>query len=343
MRVLVTGGSGFLGSLLLDRLAQLGWQCLSVDLNDPRKRIPGVVYYKADLMNQNWYHLVPEQKIDAVFHLATALDFSSSRSQDLLANNISSTINAIEFSKRHGVKKFVFTSSNSVFLGSKSKFPISEVDTPSPVDTYGRSKVACEQIVLGSDHGFETVVIRCPNIMDAGRIGVLSVLFDFINEGRKCWILGSGSIRHQCIYAQDLIDALISSVSIRGSHLFHIGSDGVSTIRQMYEHLISESKTGSALAQLPVYPTLWLLKLLHRLRLIPLGPYQFRMLTQDFQFDTTKIKRELSWQPTLSNQAMLWKAYKHYIEEINTSQLLGNSPNSAAVSMKLVKIVKFFS
>ena len=107
--------------------------------------------------------------------------------------------------------------------------------------------------------------------MDAGSLGMLSILFDFIREGRKCWVLGDGKIRHQCIYAQDLIDACLKAVEYKRSDVFNIGSDNVPSIREMYQHVIDRAGSGARVASLPSGFALPAMKLAHRLGLSPLG------------------------------------------------------------------------
>jgi UDP-glucose 4-epimerase len=135
-----------------------------------------------------------------------------------------------------------------------------------------------------------------------------------VREGRRCWLLGGGDVRHQTIYADDLIAACLAAVELRGSHTFNIGSDNVPTIREMYERLCAHANTGARVASLPQALALRGMQLAHKLGLSPLGPYQFRMLTEDFVFDTAKIKRELDWRPTLDNAGMLIKAYDYYVQ-----------------------------
>jgi nucleoside-diphosphate-sugar epimerase len=179
--------------------------------------------------------------------------------------------------------------------------------------------------------------------MDAGRVGMLSILFDFVNEGRKTWILGSGKVRHQCVYAPDVVDAILLTDKLDATQIYNIGSDDVSTIREMYDHIVNRSNSGAKTARAPLYPTLWLLQILNRLKLSPLGPYQFRMLTRNFEFDTSKIKRDLGWAPTLNNKEMLWKSFEFYksnFDTINSGQL---SANQSRVALKLIRVLKYFS
>ena len=342
-KVLVTGGSGFLGGALIDRLMEMGWNVTSIDLSCPATSPEGVLLLEFDLAEYKNFSQLDQSGYDIIFHLATALDFDKKHSRDLFESNVQATSNILRFAKDTGSKKIVFTSSNSIYMGNKLDRPITECDSPVAIDEYGKSKIASEEILLSLKDEVQVTIIRCPNIMDAGRVGMLSILFDFVNEGRKTWILGSGKIRHQCVYAPDVVNAILLADKLDSTQVYNIGSDDVSTIREMYDHIVNKSNSGARTARVPLYPTLWLLQILNRLKLSPLGPYQFRMLTRNFEFDTSKIKRDLGWAPTLNNKDMLWKSFEFYksnFDTINSGQL---SANQSRVALKLISVLKFFS
>lgn len=339
----MTGGSGFLGGILLNRLADLGWKITSVDLKNPISMVKGVEYIEFDLTEHNNFSQLNQNGYEIIFHLATVLDFDKTNSRGLFDINIQGTKNILRFAKVTGSKRIIFTSSNSVYMGNKLNRPITENDNPQPIDDYGRSKVASEEMLLSSEEDIQTTIIRCPNIMDAGRVGMLSILFDFVKEGKKTWILGSGKVRHQCIYAQDVVDAMLLSNNLRGTQIYNIGSDNVSSIKEMYEYIVTRSNSGARTAHVPLYPTILVLRFLNKLRLIPLGPYQFRMLTRNFEFDTSKIKNELGWSPTLNNKEMLWKSFQFYESNFASIESANSSPNQSRVASKLISFLRYFS
>jgi nucleoside-diphosphate-sugar epimerase len=219
---------------------------------------------------------------------------------------------------------------------------ITDEDPPIPTDEYGRSKVRSEELLAEYAADFDSLIFRCPNILDAGRVGMLSIFFDFVIEGRKCWLIGDGSTRYQCLYSLDLVDAMLRSLQLEGSHTFNIGSDDVTSIREMYEAVIDRCDSGARVASLPRFPAIPALRFLNRLGLSPIGPYQFRMLTADFVFDCTKLKSETGWRPSLNNSEMLCKAFDFY--ESHQSHLDGTqSANSGKASQGIIGIVRRLS
>jgi nucleoside-diphosphate-sugar epimerase len=346
MRALITGGSGYLGQLLIAGLVERGFDCIAVDIRDGAPIGPSSTLLRGDAADDAVFERAAgDGKIDVVYHLASQIDFAVDSQTALYDNNVGTTRAVAEFAKKRKIPKVVFTSSNSVYLGNKLKRPVLESDTADPADEYGRSKVDSERLLASYSSDFDSISIRCPNIMGAGRLGVLSVFFDFVLEGRKCWVIGRGDVRHQCIYAQDLIEACVKAISLRRTDVFNIGSDDVPTIREMYQSVIDKAGTGAKVASVPAAIAIPVLKAAHRLGLSPIGPYQFRMLTMDFTFDTAKIKRELGWAPTLNNSQMLLKAFEyyraHYAEIIANSDLSAN--RSAITKLGLVGLVKTLS
>jgi nucleoside-diphosphate-sugar epimerase len=191
---------------------------------------------------------------------------------------------------------------------------------------------------------FDAVIIRTPTIVDAGRLGLLAILFEFIDEGRRVWVVGGGKNRYQFIYAEDLADACVRAMSYAGRGIFNIGSDEVAPLRDVYQRVIDRAGTGARIASLPRLPTLAAMRLAHALGVSPLGPYQYRMIAEDFVFDTTKIKRELSWKPTLTNGEMLSRAFEYY--RANRREIHDRTDASAhrrPARMGVIRLLKWVS
>ncbi|MGH7025402.1 MAG: hypothetical protein ACREEB_17685, partial [Caulobacteraceae bacterium] len=146
------------------------------------------------------------------------------------------------------------------------------------------------------------------------------------------------------IYAGDLIAACLAAENHEGSDLFNIGSDNVTTFRETYQYVIDRAGTSARLASLPKAPTLAAMRLAHVLRLSPLGPYQYRMIAEDFEFDTSRIKQRLGWRPTLTNAEMLWRAYSYF--QRNRREIAartGVSAHRQAARMGVIRLLKWLS
>jgi UDP-glucose 4-epimerase len=342
--VLITGGAGFFGELLKNKLLSDGVACVSIDLEKDRTSHPGLTSVQGDIRDTDLMARVFSQdRFDAVFHCAAILAHSVKDKKYLWSCNVDGTRTVAELAGKHGVPKIVFTSSNCLW-GKGFGRPVTEDDPPDPVEIYGRSKWEGEKILAGFTDALDVVTIRCPTIMDEGRLGLLAILFEFIDEGRKVWVVGGGRNKYQFIYAGDLIDACVKAVAYSGSGTFNIGSDDVKSFREVYNYVIDRAGNTARVASLPTGPTIALMKLAYALKLSPLGPYQYKMIAEDFIFDTSKIKRELGWKPTLTNEEMLYKAYLYYHEHrADIQSRTGVSAHKQAARMQIIKLLKWLS
>ena len=121
----------------------------------------------------------------------------------------------------------VFISSNCLWAANLGHPVQEETDVPAPVEIYGRSKLEGENVLRGFFHKLDVVIFRVPTIMDEGRLGLLAILYEFIDDNKTVWVVGDGLNQYQFIYADDLCTACILGSSYGKSGLFHLGSEDV--------------------------------------------------------------------------------------------------------------------
>jgi len=308
-------------------------------MTDPMLRAVQGDIRDADLLGR----LCAEHNFDAVFHCAALLAHAVKDKDFLWSSNVEGTRVLARVMAAHAVPKVVFISSNCLW-GEGFGRPVTEEDEPRPVEIYGHSKWKGEQILLGHAPAFETVVLRSPTIMGEGRLGLVSILFDFIREGRRVWVVGNGDNRYQFVAASDLADACVLALGHAGSAVYNVGSDQVRPLREVYQHVIDHAGTGARVASLPRRPTLATMALANAFGVSPLGPYHRRMIAEDFSFDTSKIESELDWQPTLANEDMLVEAYKAY--ERDHAEIQSRTSVSAhrqPAPMGVIRVLKWLS
>jgi UDP-glucose 4-epimerase len=344
--VLLTGGAGFFGGVLKHRLLDSGYTCVSVDLKPDETRRERFTPLQLDIRNRPAMEaLFAEHRFDYVVHCAAILAHDVRDRNFLWTSNVDGTAVVADLSDAYGVRKVVFTSSNCLWAHPFDR-PVSELDVPAPREIYGESKRIGEQILLHPKRKFSAVIIRTPTIIDAGRLGLLSILFEFIDEGKRVWVVGGGRNRYQFVYAQDLADACLRALDYIGGGIFNIGSDEVAPLRDVYQYVIDKAGTGARVASLPRQPTLALMRLAHTAGVSPLGPYQYRMIAESFLFDTAKIKGELGWSPTLTNAEMLYRAYAYYRahrDEIHARDRADASAHRRAAPMGVIRLLKWIS
>jgi nucleoside-diphosphate-sugar epimerase len=341
--ILITGGSGFFGGILKRRLLAEGFSCINLDLVPDPDTHPQLISIQGDLRDKTLLAtLFREHAISAVMHCAALLAHGSVNEDDLWTSNVEGTRNLAEACRASGVRKLVFTSTNCLWA-SNVGHAIREDEPPAPIETYGRSKLAAEQLL--AEYGdLQIVILRCPTIIDSGRLGLLAILFEFIQEGKKIWVVGDGGNHYQFIYAQDLATACILAMQYEGSGIFHIGSDDVRSLREIYQAVIDAAGSRSRVASLPKGPAIAAMKLAHALKISPLGPYHYQMIAEDFAFDTTKIRETLGWRPTLSNEQMLVRAFNYYAQQRDEIHARKNvSAHSKPASMGVIRLLKWIS
>jgi len=344
---LVTGGSGFFGGVLKRRLLSEGFAVTNIDLvrdDDPH---PALTKVQGDIRDAELLaRLFAEHRFEAVFHCAAMLAHDVTDEKMLWTSNVDGTQRLAEAVVTAGVRKFIFISSNCLW-GENLGRPVTEEETPAPVEIYGRSKLEGERVLeqLGCEHPeLRVVTLRSPTIIDEGRLGLLAILFEFIEDNKKVWVVGDGGTHYQFIFAQDLATACIACLEYPESNLFHIGSDDVPTMRGMYESVIRAAGSRSRVASLPKVPTIAAMKLAHKLGVSPLGPYHYRMIAESFVFDTTRIKRELNWRPTLTNEQMMLRAFEYYRAHRRAiHERTDVSAHSKAAPMGIIRLLKWIS
>ncbi len=341
--VMVTGGAGFFGGIVKRAILESGARVVSVDVCPDQDRHPNLDSRQIDLRDREALDQVfAGAKIDGVVHCAAMLAHGSEDPQELWTSNVDGTRNLMDAMRKYGVRQHVFTSTNCLW-GEAMGRPVREDDAPSPVELYGRSKLEAERIIREYDD-INSVLLRCPTIIDFGRLGLLSILFEFIDEGRRVWAVGGGRNRYQFIYAGDLANACILALDYPQSETFNVGSDDVKSIAEVYEYVILNSKSKSKVALLPRGPAIAAMKLAYHLKLSPLGPYHYKMIAEDFLFDTSRIKERLGWRPTMTNEEMLWRAYQYYSENRREIERRRDvSAHRKGAKMGVIRLLKWVS
>jgi UDP-glucose 4-epimerase len=220
--ILVTGGAGFIGSHLVDRLVEKGYfvrvfdNLSSGSLKNIEKHIgkENFEFIKGDLKNRDEVYSIVKD-IDTIFHLAAnpEVRISSIEPEIHFRENIVATFNLLEAIRRSGgAEELVFASSSTVY-GDPEEIPTPETHIIKPISVYGASKAACEALISSYAHlyGFKAVSIRYANIVGPRlRHGVI---YDFIIKLKRnpevLEVLGDGTQRKSYLYIDDAIDATL--------------------------------------------------------------------------------------------------------------------------------------
>ena len=237
MKTLVIGGNGFIGSHLVDRLLDLGWDVTILDLHERRfgPIPPQARFIRGDLTQQ---YLIREALLDieVVFHLAWATIHETSN-QDPAADihaNVIPSIELLEACRLTEVQKVIFTSSGGTVYGPAQVLPIPETHPQNPINSYGISKLTVEKYLQMYKHLydldyaiFRPSVPYGPRQNPLGRQGAVAVFLYRVSHGLPVTIWGDGSVTRDYFYVSDLVNALIAGAKQvdSKSHVFNIGGD----------------------------------------------------------------------------------------------------------------------
>ncbi|MDR3298195.1 MAG: NAD(P)-dependent oxidoreductase [Candidatus Nomurabacteria bacterium] len=339
--ILITGGAGFLGSILKKELLNKKYQVVSIDLQKDDFDHPNFTAVIGDIINPKALaKLSQKYTFSAIFHFAAMMPHAVKKRQDFWRTNVDGTKNIADFAKKYHIPRLIFASTNCLW-GKATKQAIKEDDPLCPQEIYGKSKMAAETILRKYEKDLKIIIFRCPPIIDESRIGIIGIMFEFVRENRKLWMVGKGHNRYQLVYAGDVTEAMLSALTYPQSNIFNIGSDSVPTFREMYTFIIQESHSKSRLASFPPYIIHPIMRLAATLRISPLSPYAENMLDKNVSLDTTRAKQELNWQPTLNNSEMLLKAYTYFTT--HRKELTEGTTNKDLAKMGLIKILKILS
>ena len=308
---LVTGGSGYFGTLLVRRLAELGERVRIFDLNDADEKPAGVEMMRGDIRD---YQAVQRacEGVAVVHHNVAMVPLAKDKAAFWSVNE-RGTRNLLEAARAGGVAKVVHMSSSAVF-GVPPRNPVDDTVQPNPGEDYGRAKLAAE--VLARDYvarGLDVTIIRPRTIMGHGRLGIMQILFEWIREGKNVPVFGKGENLYQFVHADDLADAAIRAGQRAGAATYNVGADEFGTMRETLEALCAHAKTGSRVVSVPASPAVAIMNITSRFGLSPLGAYHALMYGRSMYFDLTRTKAELDWKPRYSNVDMFCESYDWYL------------------------------
>lgn len=247
MRALVTGAAGFIGSTLVDRLVNNGYDVVAFDnfSTGQEEFIAGVIdnprylLVRADLLDLDAIRAAMAG-CEVVFHLAANADvrFGTDHPRRDLEQNTIATWNVLEAMRTHGVRRIAFSSTGSVY-GETPVIPTPE-DCPFPVQTslYGASKVAAEALIQAYCEGFgmEACIFRFVSIM--GERYTHGHVFDFykqlLEHPSQLRVLGNGTQRKSYLYVQDCIDAILLGMERAAApvSIYNLGTDEYCQVNQ---------------------------------------------------------------------------------------------------------------
>jgi nucleoside-diphosphate-sugar epimerase len=330
VRWAISGGAGFLGLHLARRLLADGGEVRTLDtvpLAEPDLEA-SVEELRGDVRDPAaCAGLVAGA--DVLVHAAAALPILGSRDA-IRSVNVGGTATLLAAALAAGVRRAILVSSTAVY-GIPEKHPIEEDDPLVGVGHYGESKIEAEQVAgeFGR-RGLEVAVVRPKTFIGPERLGVFEILFDWIREGRRIYVLGDGDNRYQLLAVEDLVDAIVRTAAAPvAGETVNVGARQFGTVREDLVALIAHAGSRSRVTPVPARPAELVLRGLELARLSPLAEWHYKTAHRDSYVDVSKAERLLGWSPRLSNAEALIETYDWYLAN------RGRAVNGAGVTHRV--------
>lgn len=291
MKILVTGGAGFIASHLVDRLIAEGHDVVIVDnLSAGRKENinPKALFYETDICdNLKLEEVFRKERPEIVNHHAAHVNVRKSVEMPTYDANINilGSLNLCELSKKYQVKKFIYVSTGGAVYGEPKNLPVQETCPVEPLSQYGVSKHTVEHYlsIFNKLYGLNFTILRYPNVYGPrqsphGEAGVVAIFSELILQNKRPTIFGDGSKTRDYVYVDDIITANMLVIGDRGNgEIYNLGWG-----REISDlEVFLEVKRALASAIEPVFSKK--------------RPGEIDHIS----LDSTKAKRELNWIPKI--------------------------------------------
>ncbi len=247
---LVTGGAGFIGSHVADRLIAEGFRVAVVDslASGRRQNVhPKATLHKVDICSPSLRDVFAKERPSFVFHLAAQASVIKSVAQPGLDAevNVLGTVNLLEQCRIFGIERFIYSSTGGALYGEPGKLPCAESHPIRPLSPYGTSKYAAEVYVrlYGDLHNVKHTILRYSNVYGPrqdpeGEAGVIAIFTKRLLAGQECFIFGNGTQQRDFVYVSDVVEANWRAVSQKHNDAFNIGTGRGASVNEVAKTLV---------------------------------------------------------------------------------------------------------
>lgn len=306
MKVLVTGGAGFIGSHLVDRLVQEGHEVIIVDnlVTGKRRNINKAArFYKLDIQSWRLERVFRNERPNIVMHLAAQMDVRKSVEDPMFDAqvNVLGTLNVLQQAVKHGVRKVVFSSSGGAIYGEQDVFPAPESHPTRPMSPYGLSKLCGEQYLsyFQRASGLQMVSLRYANVYGPrqdpeGEAGVVAIFIQKMLHNEQAVINGNGRQTRDFVYVDDVVEANLAMMGQETQGTYNVGTGRETSVNDLFRILVEHTGTTC--------------KEVH-------GPAKKGEQARSC-IDNSKLRLELAWEPRTGLSEGLKKTVEYFRERL---------------------------
>ena len=344
MKILVTGGSGFLGINLIRYLLVRNYEIVSLDLEefnyeDVKDRIKIIT---GDIRNSETVRAAMKG-IDIVVHTAAALPLY--KPEDIFSTDVKGTRLLISEAYLNKVERFIHISSTAVY-GIPDHHPLFEDDKLDGVGPYGKAKIQAEEVCLEYREKKMCVpILRPKSFIGPERLGVFALFYDWAKDGKGFPMIGSGNNRYQLLDVEDLCEAIYKCIVLpkeKVNETMNIGAKDFTTMKEDYQAVLDFAGHGKKIVGLPEKPIIYTLKFLEALKLSPLYKWVYETASKDSFVSIEKAEKILEFNPKYSNKDALIRNYKWYLDNLDSFKNQDGISHRVPWKQGILKIAKMF-
>ncbi|WP_108670759.1 NAD-dependent epimerase/dehydratase family protein [Peribacillus acanthi] len=248
MKVLITGGAGFIGSFIVEEVLKRNWQPIVVDnfsAGNPGFISVGIPIYNVDIRSSSLEQVFQDHKPSIVIHQAAQVSVGQSKNDPLndCQININGTLNLLNLCVKYQVRKFIFASSAAVY-GESITVPISEESAQKPISFYGLSKYSAEQYIqlFHQNFGLSYTILRYSNVFgmrqkQSGEAGVISIFVNRMIRKQPIHVFGNGNQTRDFVFVRDVAKANVLAMTSGDQEILNICTNQPISINELISQL----------------------------------------------------------------------------------------------------------
>ena len=310
MKVLITGGAGFIGSHMVNRMIQEGNEVIVVDnlVTGKKKNINKAArFHKMDILSPKLGKLLQKEKPAVISHHAAQIDVRRSLADPLFDAqvNILGLLNLLEHAVHSGVKRMIFASSGGAIYGEQQTFPAPETHPTRPISPYGITKLTCEHYLYYYQQvrGLSSVCLRYGNVYGPrqdpfGEAGVVAIFTQKMLSGEQPVINGNGLQTRDYVFVEDVVEAHSAMINSELEGIFNVGTGKETSVNELFGFLSKATHFN----QKEVY-----------------GPEKRGELTRSL-LDYGKLNKATDWEPRVSVEEGLTRTVDYFRNMMGTSK-----------------------